>query len=54
MVSGDKVRFAIELDISDKYKLAHYYIIKTGMGGVEHPHYTETYYLLAKYIEKCN
>lgn len=50
---SDKIsayRFAVELDIADRYEKAKTGIIKSGIGGLEHPHYPESYYLLSKHI----
>ena len=45
-----KYRFVVELNIADRYEDAKGRIISSGIGGLEHPHYTETYYLLSKKI----
>ena len=44
-------RFAVELNIADRYESAKSAIIKSAIGGLEHPHYTESYYVLAKNIK---
>lgn len=46
----DRYRFVIELDIAKRYEKAKFGIIKSYVGGIEHPHYTESYYVLAKNI----
>ncbi|MCR4943015.1 MAG: lipase family protein [Clostridium sp.] len=43
-------RFGVELNIADRYEKAKTGIIKSGIGGLAHPHYPESYYLLAKHI----
>lgn len=43
-------RFAVELNIADRYVGAKFGIIKSGIGGLAHPHYNESYYLLSKHI----
>ena len=43
-------RFAVELNIADRYEGAKLGIVKSGIGGLEHPHYNESYYLLTKHI----
>lgn len=43
-------RFAVELNIVDRYESAKTAIIRSGIGGLAHPHYTESYYLLSKHI----
>lgn len=42
-----KKRFVVELNIADRYENAKQHIIRSGIGGLEHPHYTESYYILA-------
>ncbi len=42
-------RFAVELNIADHYEAAKTALIASGIGGLEHPHYTETYFVLAKH-----
>lgn len=43
-------RFVVELNIADRYEAAKLGIIKSGIGGLAHPHYNESYYLLTKHI----
>ncbi len=43
----DAYRFAVELNIADRYETAKTALIAVGLSGVEHPHYPETYYVLA-------
>lgn len=43
-------RFVVELNIAKRYEKAKTGIIKSYLGGVENPHYTESYYILAKNI----
>ncbi len=51
-MAGDinEVRFAVELNIADRYEAAKSAIISSGLGGLEHPHYPESYYLLATHV----
>lgn len=42
-------RFVTELNIADHYEDAKSAIISSAIGGLEHPHYTESYYVLAKH-----
>lgn len=42
-------RFVVELNIAERYESAKTAIISSALGGLEHPHYTETYYVLAKH-----
>lgn len=44
----NEYRFVVELNIADRYEDAKGRIIRSGIGGLKHPHYTETYYLLSK------
>ena len=46
----DAYRFAVELNIADRYENAKTALIDVGISGVEHPHYAETYYFLATYL----
>lgn len=52
-MSGDisNYRFVVELNVADRYENAKSKIISSAIGGLEHPHYTESYYVLAKNIE---
>lgn len=43
-------RFTVELNIADRYEKAKNAIISSYLGGVEHPHYPESYYILSKHI----
>lgn len=43
-------RFAVELNIADRYEAAKTAIIRSGLGGLANPHYTESYYLLSKHV----
>ncbi|ADL53292.1 lipase family protein [Clostridium cellulovorans] len=43
-------RFAVELNIADRYESAKTAIIRSGLGGLAHPHYPESYYLLSKHV----
>ena len=42
----DAYRFGVELNIADRYEAAKSGIVRSGLGGLEHPHYTESYYFL--------
>lgn len=44
-------RFVVELDIAEHYESAKTAIISSALGGLEHPHYTESYYILAKHAD---
>lgn len=46
----DGYSFAFVFDISDRYDKAHRRIISSYIGGLEHQHYRESYYLLAQKI----
>lgn len=43
-------RFAVELNIATRYEDAKGAIISAGISGIEHPHYTECYYVLANHV----
>lgn len=43
-------RFTVELNIADRYEDAKSAIIASYLGGVEHPHYTESYYVIANHV----
>ncbi len=43
-------RFAVELEICDRYSAAKSAIISAGISGIEHPHYTECYYVLTRHL----
>lgn len=49
MANGDWYRFTVELDIAKRYESAKSAIIRSGIGGLEHPHYVESYYVLSKH-----
>ena len=44
-------RFVMELDVADKYEIAKESLVLSSLGGLEHPHYPESYYILAKHIK---
>lgn len=46
----DAYRFAIELNIAKRYEDAKGALVSAYLGGIEHPHYTESYYVLASNI----
>lgn len=43
-------RFAIELNIADRYEGAKTAIVAAYLSGIEHPHYPESYYVIANNI----
>ena len=43
-------RFVVELNVAKRYENAKSKIIESAIGGLEHPHYTESYYVLANHI----
>jgi len=43
-------RFAVELNIADRYENAKSKLISSSLGGLAHPHYKETYYLLSNKV----
>ncbi|URZ17187.1 lipase family protein [Clostridium felsineum] len=43
----DAARFAVELNTAKRYEDAKIAIIRSGLGGIANPHYTESYYLLS-------
>ncbi len=43
-------RFEVELNMADRYENAKTAIVRSGLGGLEHPHYTESYYLLSNHV----
>ena len=47
-------RFAIELGIAKRYEGAKNAIISAGISGIEHPHYTECYYVLACHMTEAD
>lgn len=49
-----KYRFVVELNIADYYEDAKTALLASGIGGLEHPHYTEGYYILAKHATASN
>lgn len=42
-------RFVVELNIADHYESAKSALMSSGIGGLEHPHYSESYFILAKH-----
>lgn len=42
-------RFVVELNIADRYEDAKTALVSSAIGGLEHPHYTESYNILAKH-----
>lgn len=47
-------RFVVELDVADRYESAKTEIIKSALSGIEHPHYTESYYVLAENLKAAD
>ncbi|MBD5520240.1 MAG: VWA domain-containing protein [Lachnospiraceae bacterium] len=45
-----KLQFVLELNVAQRYENAKAALVKTTLGGIKHPHYTESYYLLANKI----
>lgn len=43
-------RFAVELNIAKRYEKAKSSVIASAIGGLSHPHFQETYYLLATHV----
>ncbi len=50
----DAYRFAVELAIAKRYEGAKNAIISAGISGIEHPHYTECYYVLACHLTEAD
>lgn len=50
----DAYRFAVELNIAKRYEKAKSSIIASAIGGLAHPHWQETYYLLSTHINSSN
>lgn len=46
----DNYRFVVELNVAKRYEKAKLKIVESAIGGLEHPHYTESYYVLANHI----
>lgn len=47
-------RFAVELNIADRYESTKTAIVSSALGGLEHPHYTESYYVLSKNVSNSD
>lgn len=43
--------FLCSLNIADRYESAKKAIVKSSIGGLKHPHYVESYYVLAKHTK---
>ena len=39
--------FGVELDIAPRYRWAHLNVVASALGGIEHTHFPETYYVLS-------
>ena len=50
----DAYRFVMELDIAKRYEGAKTAIAAAGLSGIEHPHYPETYYVLAMNVTETD
>ena len=48
---GDLFNFVVGHDVANKYSAARKAIIGSYIAGIEHPHYSETYYVIAKVIQ---
>lgn len=46
----NEMRFAVELNIAERYEPVKSAIISSALGGLEHPHYPESYYLLSTHL----
>ena len=46
-----KYRFVVELNIADRYEKAKTAIAAAALSGIEHPHYTESYYVLTTGVQ---
>ena len=46
-----KYRFVVELNIADRYEKAKTAIAAAALSGIDHPHYTETYYVLTTGVQ---
>lgn len=49
----DKIPFAFAYIIAPRYQKAHKCVISSAIGGLEHPHYLETYYLLSTHVNSA-
>lgn len=47
-ISG--VTFLISLNIADRYENAKTQLIQSKLGGIEHPHYLQSYYILSTHL----
>lgn len=43
-------RFVVELDMARRYEAAKAAIVRSAISGIEHPHYAESYYVIANNI----
>lgn len=43
--------FVAEINIAQRYERAKFYIISSDIGGLKHPHYTESYFVLANNVK---
>ncbi|MBQ7346134.1 MAG: VWA domain-containing protein [Oscillospiraceae bacterium] len=50
----DTYRFVMELDIAKRYENAKTAISAAGLSGIEHPHYPESYYVLAMNVTEAD
>lgn len=47
-------RFVVELNVAKRYEKAKSKIVESAIGGLEHPHYTESYYVLANHVSRSD
>ena len=45
--------FGVELDIAPRYRWAHINVVRSGLTGIEHPHFPETYYVLSGHVKNA-
>lgn len=43
-------QFVVDINVADRYENAKLAIVKSAIGGLAHPHYTESYYILSNHI----
>lgn len=44
--------FVVDMNVAERYESAKTAVIKSSLGGLKHPHYTESYYILAENVKK--
>lgn len=45
--------FGVELDIAPRYRWAHLNVVASALGGIEHTHFPETYYVLSGHVKNA-